>query len=218
MAYTGQPADCGGPTFASFIAIAFTGSSVAGLLDASENSSMEWDMTKEPGTIVVRTLRELEGRHSSSDHTTLVIEESVSFLIAVASRFLDRSLNVRLQPYDVSFGQWPFLMALWAEEGISQRELSRRLSKEEATTTRTLGRMEAEGLISRGSDPGDKRQRKISLTRKGRMLRDKLVPEALDVTAVAVAALSEKEVAALRTALKKIIGSLKDNLSQDAQD
>jgi DNA-binding MarR family transcriptional regulator len=172
-------------------------------------------MPKSAKTIVVRTYDDLGNEPVLPEQMTLVIEESVGFLIAVASRFMDRSLNARLQPHGASFGQWPFLMALWAEEGISQRELSRRLSKEEGTTTRTLTRMEAKGLISRGSDPGDKRQRKIFLTSKGRSLRDKLVPEALGVTVTAVEDMSESEVAALLEALKKMIGSLKKGLAPD---
>lgn len=145
--------------------------------------------------------------------TTLVIEDTIGFLLAVTSRLMDRTLNGRLQKHGVSFGQWPILMCLWAEEGLSQRELSRRVSNEEATTTRTLDRMEADDLIRREAVPGDRRQRKIFLTTKGRSLRDKLVPEAIENISVATKDLSKKEVDALRSALKTIMNSLQDELA-----
>ena len=145
-----------------------------------------------------------------SENTVLVIDEDIGFFIAVTSRLMDRALNVRLKKYGVSFGQWPFLMMLWAEDGLTQRDLSRRLSNEEATTTRTLDRMEADGLIRRKANIADRRQRNIYLTSKGRSLRDKLVPEALANSDVTTGQLTPKEVTALRAALKKMVGSLKE--------
>lgn len=146
----------------------------------------------------------------NSEHTILVIDDDIGFFIAVTSRLMDRALNGRLKKYGVSFGQWPFLMTLWAEEGLTQRELSRRVSNEEATTTRTLDRMEADGLIRREANITDRRQRIIYLTSKGRSLRDKLVPEALAVSHLTTGQLTPKEVAALRAALKKMVGTLKE--------
>ena len=148
----------------------------------------------------------------NSKRTVLVIDDDIGFFIAVTSRLMDRALNGRLKKYGVSFGQWPFLMTLWAEEGLTQRELSRRVSNEEATTTRTLDRMEAEGLIERKANITDRRQRNIYLTSKGRSLRDKLVPEALATSDQTTSQLTPKEVAALRAALKKMVGSLKELL------
>jgi DNA-binding MarR family transcriptional regulator len=146
----------------------------------------------------------------NSEHTILVIDDDIGFFIAVTSRLMDRALNGRLKKYGVSFGQWPFLMTLWAEEGLTQRELSRRVSNEEATTTRTLDRMEVDGLIRREANITDRRQRIIYLTSKGRSLRDKLVPEALAVSDLTTGQLTPKEVAALRAALKKMVGTLKE--------
>ena len=171
----------------------------ANLLDAREH--ME--------AVVVQQSSDLK-TEVHSENTVLVIDEDIGFFIAVTSRLMDRALNVRLKKYGVSFGQWPFLMMLWAEDGLTQRDLSRRLSNEEATTTRTLDRMEADGLIRRKANIADRRQRNIYLTSKGRSLRDKLVPEALANSDVTTGQLTPKEVTALRAALKKMVGSLKE--------
>ena len=148
----------------------------------------------------------------NSEHSILVIDDDIGFFIAVTSRLMDRALNGRLKKYGVSFGQWPFLMMLWAEDGLTQRDLSRRLSNEEATTTRTLDRMEADGLILRKANITDRRQRNIYLTSKGRSLRDQLVPEALANSELTTGQLTPDEVASLRAALKKMVGSLKELL------
>ena len=179
----------------------FSLATTANLLDAREH--ME--------AVVVQQSSDLK-TEINSEHTVLVIGEDIGFFIAVTSRLMDRALNGRLKKYGVSFGQWPFLMMLWAEDGLTQRDLSRRVSNEEATTTRTLDRMEADGLIRRKANIADRRQRNIYLTSKGRSLRDKLVPEALANSDLTTGQLTPKEVAALRAALKKMVGSLKELL------
>ncbi len=160
-------------------------------------------------SVVVQESSDLSSELSSKD-TVLVIGDDIGFLIAVTSRLMDRALNVRLKQHGVSFGQWPFLMMLWAQDGLTQRELSQRVSNEEGTTTRTLDRMEADGLIERKANITDRRQRNIYLTSRGRSLRDKLVPESLANSGMTTGPLAPKEVAALRAALKKMIGSLKE--------
>lgn len=159
--------------------------------------------------VVVQQSSDLKTELNSAQ-TVLVIDDDIGFFIAVTSRLMDRALNGRLKKYGVSFGQWPFLMTLWAEEGLTQRELSRRVSSEEGTTTRTLDRMEADGLIRREANITDRRQRIIYLTNKGKSLRDKLVPEALAISGLTTGQLTAKEVGALRSALKKMVGSLKE--------
>ena len=178
----------------------FSLATTANLLDAREH--ME--------AVVVQQSSDLK-TEINSEHTVLVIDDDIGFFIAVTSRLMDRALNGRLKKYGVSFGQWPILMMLWAEDGLTQRDLSRRLSNEEATTTRTLDRMEADGLIRRKANIADRRQRNIYLTSKGRSLRDKLVPEALANSDLTTGQLTPKEIVALRAALKKMVGSLKEH-------
>jgi DNA-binding MarR family transcriptional regulator len=163
-------------------------------------------------TLVVRTSAEAQDQKGEDTETVLVIDEAIGVLVAVTSRLMDRIFNARLSRHNVSFGQWPILMNLWAEEGISQRELSRRVSIDEGTTTRTLDRMASEGLVVRKNDKNDRRQHNIYLTAKGRNLRDSLVPLALASNDQAISTLSPREVEALRKILGKMIASLKKGL------
>ena len=78
--------------------------------------------------------------------------------------------------------------------------------------------MEADELIRREPVPGDRRQRKIFLTPKGRALRDKLVPEAMENTEIATKGLTKKEVDALRSALKMIMISLQAELASSQKN
>jgi DNA-binding MarR family transcriptional regulator len=101
---------------------------------------------------------------------------SVGFLISSTARMMVRALAAALREYGVAPGQWSVLRHLWAEEGLSQRELSVLIGIEEATLTRTIDRLVRDKLAVRRRNPTNGRQHAIYLSTRGRHLRDVLVP------------------------------------------
>lgn len=120
-------------------------------------------------------------------------------------------MRTRLQTHDITPGQWYFLRTLWAEEGLSQRELSRRVGTTEPTTVSALRLLDRNGLIRRVRNPTDRRTINIFLTDKARALRDELMPLAVDVNETATAGLSAEEFGQLRALLHRI----RENLARD---
>jgi DNA-binding MarR family transcriptional regulator len=135
---------------------------------------------------------------------------SLGYVINHLARLFADDLASRFQPYGVAVGQFPLLLALWEEEGISQTELSRRLSIEPATTTNTLRRMERDGLVERQANTDDQRGRRVYLTERGRELEGPLTAAARAVNARAVDRLSAGEVADLKHMLGKMIPALEE--------
>lgn len=93
-----------------------------------------------------------------------------------AHRAYNRLLQARLGEEGVSLGMWYFLCALWQQDGISQRELSRRVGTMEPTTVSALAQMERRGLVQRQRDPLDQRRRVVRLTPEGQALRERVRP------------------------------------------
>lgn len=150
-------------------------------------------------------------RPLSRDKSQYHVTESTGYLIAMLGRLLSRSLNARLAKYGISHGQWPVLLMLWAEDGLSQIEISRRISVEPATMVRTINRMERDGLVVRRRSDVDLRQVSVFLTARGRNLRDKVVPCAAEVNELAVAKMSRNEAIALHAGLRQMILALRDD-------
>jgi DNA-binding MarR family transcriptional regulator len=75
-------------------------------------------------------------------------------------------------------GQFPVLIELWNEDGLTQREILDRLEIEQATLANTLQRMERDGLIRREPHPRDKRAVRNFLTDKGRTIETKAMTAA----------------------------------------
>ena len=107
-------------------------------------------------------------------------------------------------------GQWAVLMFLWAGDGQTRRELSRKVAIEDATMVRTLDRMGRAGLVRRERNPRDRREIGVFLTEKGWDLRDTLVPEAMAGNRSASRWLSEEEQRQLLDLLRRVIGALEE--------
>ncbi len=121
-------------------------------------------------------------------------ENSVGYVIRATHLTFAKYLRNRLQPHKVTPGQWFFLRALWEEEGLSQRELSRRVRTTEPTTVSALRLLARNGLIERVRNTQDRRTINIFLTPKGRELKDTLLPGVLELNRIATEGLSSEEV------------------------
>jgi DNA-binding MarR family transcriptional regulator len=133
-----------------------------------------------------------------------VIGESLGYLVNRAARLMAQRLAEELRPAGVGIGQWAVLMFLWARDGMTQAELSRVVAIEPPTMVRTIDRMVRDGLVTRERDPADARVSRIHLTKRGRTLRDELVPKAVAVNARSVGRMSAREGTTLRRLLAKL--------------
>ncbi|QLF69029.1 MarR family transcriptional regulator [Peteryoungia desertarenae] len=106
--------------------------------------------------------------------------ESATYLAAQLARGFSRALQLRAKKLGFSPGQFPVLIELWNEEGLTQRQLLDRIDVEQATIANTLSRMERDGLIERRAHPNDKRAQLIFLTEKARALKDEALAAAED--------------------------------------
>ena len=142
------------------------------------------------------------------DEALFFIEDSTSQLISVAARLFARTLQTRLASHGVSTGQWPLLLYLWEQDGLSQRQLSRRVQIEEPTTTRTLDRMERDDLVYRRRDERDRRRINVFLTARGKELKEELLPFAQEVNTLATHGLSAQDKTKINSLLTYIISRL----------
>ncbi len=104
--------------------------------------------------------------------------ESAVYLSGLLAKGFSRSLQQKSAVLGVTPGQFPILMTLWNEDGITQRELVERLEIEQATIANTLSRMVRDGLIERKPHPTDKRAQLLFLTDKAKSLEEQVVSAA----------------------------------------
>ncbi len=139
---------------------------------------------------------------------------SIGYLSRVAFRRFAKALENRTLPYGVSSGQWRFLRVLWVEDGITQRELSRRVDMREPTTVVALRGLEAKGFVRRVRDKADRRRIRVYLTGKAKKLHDKLIPYVAEVNAIATAGLSTADIEVAR----RVLGAAAKNLGVEIEN
>jgi len=137
--------------------------------------------------------------------------ESPGYLIRDTNLALGKALRRRLASYGMTQGQYYFMRALWIEEGMSQRELSRRVGTTEPTTASVLRLLEKNGLVRRVRNRRDRRTINIYPTPRGRKLKDELLGMAIRINEIATGDFSSDDL----NTLKRLVKTMKQNLDRD---
>ena len=137
--------------------------------------------------------------------------QSPGYIVNHVARLFAQALHRRIAPLGVVPGQFPALLCLYEENGLTQAELCRRVDIEQPTMANTLKRMERDGLIRREPDPVDGRRARIWLTPRARRLEKKLAAMATEVNAIALGGLNPREAESLLPVLGKIAASLQQD-------
>jgi len=143
-----------------------------------------------------------------------VPNDRLAHLVKHAARSFARALQMRLSVHSVSYGHWSFLRILWESEGLTQRQLSGQAGVMEPTTFSALNAMERLGYVVRKPSPTSRKEIHVYLTRKGRGLKNKLVPLAEEVNKVALRDVDPADIATTRLTLLAFI----ENLAADEME
>ncbi|MGG3123084.1 MarR family transcriptional regulator [Priestia megaterium] len=111
----------------------------------------------------------------------LRIDYDIGFNVHILSSQLDYMLWKSIKDFDITTQQYALLKPLWEKDGITQKELSNRTSKNAPTVTRMVTSLEEKGFLTRTLDALDRRHYRIFLTDKGKELEGKLDPVVVEV-------------------------------------
>lgn len=98
--------------------------------------------------------------------------ESIGKYISILYRSGAIYLNKSFDKYNIGSGQYSFLIFLSHSEGVTQEEMSCKLSIDKGTTAKALKKLEEEGYVKRSVDEKDKRAHRVYLTDEGRNIID----------------------------------------------
>lgn len=106
------------------------------------------------------------------NYEQLKLENQLCFPFYAVSRLIIRAYQDDLDKLGITYPQYLVLMVLWEHQTLTVNEIGEKLILNTNTITPLLKRMEAQGLIER--IPSDKDQRKVivSLSEKGKLMRE----------------------------------------------
>ena len=102
-----------------------------------------------------------------------VLHEQLCFSLYTATHRIIRAYRPLLEPLGLTYVQYLVMLVLWEDAPRSVGELGAELHLDSGTLTPLLKRMEKSGLVIRERDSEDERRVLISLTSRGRELRDR---------------------------------------------
>ena len=135
------------------------------------------------------------------------LADFLPYQLSVTSNAVSRAVATGTG-YETRFGltsaEWRVLAAVTAAGASTQVELGRATGMDKMTISRAVAGLSTRRLIDRVRDTGDRRTLRLSPTGEGQRIHDIVAPQALEVEARLLAALSPAEAEALRHALAQL--------------
>jgi DNA-binding MarR family transcriptional regulator len=143
--------------------------------------------------------------------TRFHLADFLPYQLSVASNAVSRAV-ANGTGYESRFGltnaEWRVLAAVTAAvtaaRSPTQAELLAATGMDKMTISRAVAGLTTRRLIDRARDSGDGRTHRLSPTEEGRRIHDIVAPQALEVEARLLAALTTAEAEALRRALQQL--------------
>lgn len=117
-------------------------------------------------------------------------------------------INKEVSKYDISSGQFMFLLEVYIQDGRNQEEISEKLKIDKGTTARALKKLEEQGFITRVKDEYDKRSNKVYLTNKAKEIRENVFDVLRDWNNMISQSLTEEEEETMDKLLEKVCNNI----------
>jgi DNA-binding MarR family transcriptional regulator len=131
-------------------------------------------------------------RSAKASRQIYVLDEQVGFILRQVSQrhavIFARDIGADLTPT-----QWAALAKLAETGPCSQNQLGRLTAMDVATIKGVIDRLTARGLTETSADPEDGRRLRVSLTRVGQQLTEKVASNALAISRETLAPLDPRE-------------------------
>lgn len=124
--------------------------------------------------------------------------------IGMIARALDSISNIEFKEFDLTKGQYLYLVRICENPGIIQEKLAEMIKVDRTTASRAIKKLELNGFIEKRGDANNKKIKKLYPTEKGKSIYPLLKREHDYSNAVALKGLSESEVEALFHLLQRV--------------
>ena len=140
--------------------------------------------------------------------TARVDRDDLGFLLAKATQRWNELLAERFaeQGYgDVRPSYGSVLLPLYEEDGVRMGELAARARLSKQTMTRSIARLERDGLVERRADPSDARAALVYLTTRARSFEPVAAVVLAELDTLVKRQLGTQRVAAVKDALRELM-------------
>lgn len=124
--------------------------------------------------------------------------------IGMIARALDSISNIEFKAFDLTKGQYLYLVRICENPGIIQEKLAERIKVDRTTAARAIMKLEMNGFIEKKDDPDNLKIKKLFPTEKGRTVYPFIKRENDHSNQVALSGFSEAEKDAVFSLLQRV--------------
>ena len=124
--------------------------------------------------------------------------------IGMIARALDSISNIEFKEYDLTKGQYLYLVRICENPGIIQEKLAEMIKVDRTTAARAIQKLEMNGFIEKKDDKHNKKIKKLFPTEKGKNVYPFIKRENDFSNIVALEGLSEREVETIFSLLQRV--------------
>jgi DNA-binding MarR family transcriptional regulator len=124
--------------------------------------------------------------------------------IGMIARALDSISNIEFKEYDLTKGQYLYLVRIYENPGIIQEKLAEMIKVDRTTAARAIKKLEMNGFIEKKDDQHNKKIKRLFPTEKGKNVYPFIKRENDHSNFVALAGLSETEVETIFNLLQRV--------------
>ncbi|AHM66077.1 MarR family winged helix-turn-helix transcriptional regulator [Paenibacillus polymyxa] len=130
--------------------------------------------------------------------------------IGMIARALDSISNIEFKEYDLTKGQYLYLVRICENPGIIQEKLAEMIKVDRTTASRAIQKLVINGFIEKKEDQHNKKINKLFPTEKGNSVYPFIKREHDYSDQVALAGFSESEVNTIFTLLQRVRKNISD--------
>lgn len=124
--------------------------------------------------------------------------------IGVIARALDSIANIEFKEFDLTRGQYLYLVRIFEDPGIIQDKLAERIKVDRTTTARAIQKLEKNGFIEKREDEKNRKIKRLFPTAKGKATAPLILKENAYSNQRALSGLTPEEVVNFAATLEKV--------------
>ena len=160
------------------------------------------------------SMQEKLNKNERSRDVKLLTDHVADRILRLADAMISISARSIKQRWGLRHTDLRLLNILDGEQSLPVREISRRAHVDQAWVSRSLRKLEEQGLVERGNHERDSRLTLISLTEQGRAMLDKVRPYTQKSESLLLQGIDEAELKALLDILEKNTSDLLDSFAE----
>ena len=139
-------------------------------------------------------------------------------MLKISAKTWEKAADIELRErFGLTSAKWKIIVALSIKEGITQKHIADMIFVEAPTLVPVIDKMEKEGYLTRQSDPSDRRNNMIFMTKKSKDIVDPIIDSILEIRNMGLNKISKKDMETAKKVLEKIMDNTGEFIKQKGE-